>query len=571
MAVFFNGQLLVTPTTASAVNDDAMRNQNLSVGNVAAFVGKSAGGKPKTALRFGNPNEARRVLRSGELLDAVLKAFSPSAQTGGPQEVVVVRVQPALQSTLDLKDSADKVIIKLTSTGYGIGENQLKVRIEDGSLTGKRLTTQLGSAYYSNDNVGRTAFTVQYDGAAAAATLDVTADTVSITVDAAPAIEIPLVEFSTVEALVDRINSIPDFIATVEDRSHAKPTLNALDFVAAADVKAGPLAVKADLQAVIDWFNGAGEGYVSAERVADAGTAPANIPFTFLEGGSDGLTTQTDWSDAFDALQTVDVQWLTPISGEASIRVMADTHAHFCSNQLRRERRCIVGMPEGSTDEEALQAARELGSDRTSLVHLGYYDYDLTGKLVLFPPYQTAALIAGAFSGVSPGTALTNKTISVRGLERDLVNPTDTDPLIRGGVLCVENTEQGYKVVQSISTWLANDNYNRVEQSTGAALDFTCRNVRNAIDALRGQKGSGLALSRAISITDSVLRELAREEPQGPGVLAGDATHPPYRNITATIEGDVIRVEFECSPCIPLNYVLATIYAVPYSGSASAA
>ena len=38
MAVFFNGQLLVTPVTASAVNDDAMQSQNLTVGNALAIV-----------------------------------------------------------------------------------------------------------------------------------------------------------------------------------------------------------------------------------------------------------------------------------------------------------------------------------------------------------------------------------------------------------------------------------------------------------------------------------------------------------------------------------------------------
>jgi len=570
MAVFFNGRLLETPTTASVVNDDAMRNQNLSVGNVLALIGKSAGGEPKTALRFGTPAEAKKVLRKGELLEAVLKAFAPSNMTGGPQSIVAVRVNPAIQSSLVLKDADAADVITLTSTNYGLGENQIKVRIEDGSVSGKRITTQLGNDYYAADNVGRTAFTVQYTGAEATATIDVSATAVTLTAGAQPAISIPLTEFATVEALVDRINSEAGFAASVEDRSHTKATLNALDFVTGADVKTAPLAVKADLQAIVDWFNGAGEGFVTAVRADNVGTLPANVPFTFLTGGSDGATTNADWSDAFDALQSVDVQWLTPISGDDAIRAMADTHVHFCSNQLRRERRAIVGTASGTSHGDAKAAAKMLNSDRTSLVHVGHYDYDATGKLVLFEPYMTAAMIAGAFSGVNPGTPLTNKTLAVRGLEFDVLNPTETDDLIRGGVLCVENTETGYKVVKSISTWLVNDNYNRVEQSTGFALDFVARNVRNALDELRGAKGNPLALSRAVSITDTTLRELAREEPQGPGVLAGNAESPAYRNIKATLEGDVVRVEFECSPVIPVNFVLATIYAVPFTGSASA-
>lgn len=571
MSVFFNGQLLTTPTTASAINDDAMRNQNLSVGNVAAFIGKAAGGEPKKALRFGSPKEAKAVLRSGELLDAVLKAFAPSAETGGPQTVVAVRVNPAVQAALTLKNASSVDVIDLKSTGYGLGENLIKVKIETGSLSGKRLTTQLGTAYYSTDNVGRRAFTVSYSGAEASATIDVTGSSVVLSAPAGTAVAtIALAEFATVDQLVDRINVVPGFSAAVEDRSGAKPTLNGLDFVTAGDLKAGAVTVRADLQAIVDWFNGVAEGFVTATRKPNAGTVPRNIPFTFLAGGSDGTTTVADWAAGFEVLQSVDVQWLTPVSGDPAIHAMTDTHVQFCSNQMRKERRAIVGTASGTTDEQAIDAAKALNSDRTSLVHLGHYDYDATGKLVLFEPYLTAAIIAGAFAGVNPGTPLTNKTIRVRGLERDLRNPTDTDPLIIGGVLCLENTDQGYKVVKSISTWLVNDNYNRVEQSTGVALDFTARNVRQALDVLRGQKGNPLLLSRSNSITESTLKELARPEPQGPGVLAGDADNPPFRNIKSSLEGDVLRVEYECKPVIGVNYVLNTIYAVPFSGVATA-
>ena len=108
--------------------------------------------------------------------------------------------------------------------------------------------------------------------------------------------------------------------------------------------------------------------------------------------------------------------------------------------------------------------------------------------------------------------------------------------------------------------------FNRVE----TALDFTVRNVREALDVLRGTKSNPILLSRAIATAKSTLTELAREEPQGPGVLAGDDASPAFRNITAAIEGDVLRVQYECSPVIPNNYILVTVYARPYTGSATA-
>lgn len=571
MPVFFNGRLLTTPTTASVVNDEAMRNQNLSVGNIAAFVGSSSGGAPKTDLRFASPSQAKKVLRSGELLEAVLKAFDPSDETGAPAEVIAVRVNPAVQSELVLAGASSADVIKLKSIGYGLGENQVNVKIENGTLLGKRVTIQRERSYFTGDNIGRAALSVKYTGAETTAQISVTGTTVTLAAPAATTVAtIELVDFPTVGALVDRINAVAGFQASVEGRSDTQPSLNALDFVTDQSVKTTAFTVRADLQAIVDWFNGTNQDLVRAERMAGAGSLPSNIPFTYLAGGADGITTFNDWADAFESLQRVNVQWITPISPDAAIHALSDTHAAFCSDQLRKERRSICGTAAGMENDDAMDAAKALNSDRTSLVHLGYYDYDLSGKLVLMPPYMTAAMIAAAFSGVNPGTPLTNKTVKVRGLERDLINPTETDELINAGVLCLENTEAGYKVVKSISTWRQNDNYNRVEQSCGFALDFTVRNVREAVDVLRGGKGNPLLLSRAVSIAQSTLAELARQEPEGPGVLAGDADSPAYRNIKATLEGDVVRLEFECSPVIPANYILVTVYAVPYSGSASA-
>lgn len=571
MSVFFKGRLITSPATSSVVNDDAMRNQNLSVGNVVALVGRSAGGKPKTPLRFGSPEEAEAMLVSGELLEAVLAAFNPSAETGGPTTVVAVRVQPATQATGVIKDSTAATVINLVSTGYGVIQNQLAYKVEAGSVSGLRITTQRGADYYSKDNIGRKAFTVSYAGAELTATVTVNASQLVLHAPAGTVVAtLPFSVSPTVQDVVDRINAVVGFSAEVDGDSYTNPTENGLDFVTAQTVKSAPYTVTADLQEVVDYINGAQEGYLTATRATNVGTKPAVSPLQFLTGATDGTTTNNDWGDAFEALQSTDVQWLCPISADPSIHAMADAHAAYMSDVAGKERRVIVGTALSTSDTAALAAAKALNSDRTSLVHIGHYNYGLDGKLKLFAPYISAALVAGMFSGVNPGTPLTNKSIKVRGLERDLRNPTDTDQLIQGGILCLENTDQGYKVVQSISTWLTNDNYNRVEQSVGVALDFTLRNLRQGLDVLRGQKANPIALNRAVSITQSILTELARAEPQGPGVLAGNTENPAFRNIVATINGDVLRVQFEASPVLPLNYVLVTCFAVPFSGSATA-
>lgn len=564
--VFFGGRVYTTPVTASAIDDSAMRNRGVSVGNLGVLIGVSSAGQPKTALRFGSPQEARDTLVSGELLDAVLAAFDPSQEVGGPAVIMAMRVNPATQSTLNLNNSAAAALITLTSTGYGLRENQTKVKVEAGTNTGKRVTLARGASSYVGDNLTRNMLTAQYTGAQATATVTVNGGTVTLAAPAGTTVAtIDLGVYTTVQAVVDRINAVTDWVASAASGSADRGSI-AFDTVAAVSAKTA-LTLKADLQAVVDWFNGNSQPLVRAARAANSTTAAndlANVAFTYLAGATDPAVANADWTDCFTELQRHDVQWVTPVSSNSAIHAMADAHVQYMSTVGRKERRCVVGSDLGTTDAAAIAAAAVLNSDRTSLVHLGHYDYNLDGALTLYPPYISAARVLGMFCAVSPGTPLTNKLFKCRGLERVLRNPTDTDVLINGGVFCLELTELGFKVVQSITTWLANDNYNKVEQSTGWALDYAARSVRTAVDVLRGQRTTPILLSRAISIADGVLRELARPEPQGPEVIVS------YRNIQASAEGDVVYVEFECQPVIGANFILVTIYAVPYSGAAAA-
>jgi hypothetical protein len=341
MPVFFNGRLLVTPAVASVVDDSAMFNRNPSTGNVLAIIGQSTGGKPATALRFGSAHEARDVLIDGEALKAIEKAFDPSAQVNGPSEIVFVRVNPATQAALAIKDGSAATVINLLSTGYGRIFNQAKVKIETGTNKGKKITSQFGNDVYSQDDVYRDALSVTYTGANGTATVAVSQTQLTLTDAGATVIE--LSDFPTVANLVERINSVPGYAAAVIDGNGEKPTLNALDTLAATSVKNLTVTVTGVLQAIIDYLNSAAEGLLTATRQAGAGTVPANIPFTYLAGAVDGNVTNTEWQAAFDALQSVDVQWVVPLSSSSSIHAMADTHVAYMSNVARMERRAFVG------------------------------------------------------------------------------------------------------------------------------------------------------------------------------------------------------------------------------------
>ena len=655
MPVFFNGKLLVTPAVATRIDDSAMANRNLTVPNNLAIIGQAEGGQPKTVIRIGNPIEAQEVFKSGELVDAIKKAFAPSPETNSPQYVFAIRVQPATISRLVLaqtgvaetgalqaigeNDPLAQIVldaealgasdghyngfrIKMTSgaakgetnlitgyiaetkvadiryrwkttpaaedtyelvpaalclesTDYGIGADRIKVKIADGTITGtKYISTSFDSDEYLVDNLGAVYFTIQYTGAAASALIDITADQIVVKAGEAGA-EVAiatcnLASYDTVAKVADFFDAQPDIDAVAMADYREFPTLAKLDYVTGQDIKTAVTDITANLQAMVDWLNGLSEPFVAAYRPAQAGALPVNMVYTYLFGGTATAPTTADWQACFDALQAEDVQCIIPLSSSSAIHAMALTHCQYMSDVAGMERRAIVGGPIGETTAQIKARAKALNHDRIYLVAPGFKDYNASGVLVTYAPYMEAALLGGMITGSDPGTSLTNKILAISGLAQKFRIPTDTDDLINGGVIAVAETREGYKVIQSVSTWLANGNYNRVEMGTGFAVDFIVRNVRNALRPLIGQKGTPGILGRAVSITETTLKELARPAPLGPEVITGDESNPPYKNITAELEGDVLRVFFQCSPVVPVNYIPVGISVVPYSGSANA-
>jgi hypothetical protein len=80
-------------------------------------------------------------------------AFNPSAETGSPSRVAVVRVEEAIQSGLTLLDGNGNPVIALQSADYGAHTNGIRVTVESGSQAGKRVTVQHDNQYFTKDNL----------------------------------------------------------------------------------------------------------------------------------------------------------------------------------------------------------------------------------------------------------------------------------------------------------------------------------------------------------------------------------------------------------------------------------
>ncbi len=573
---FFNGNLTSTPGAASKVDDSALVPANPGIGNVLAIVGVTFGGQPNTPLPFGDPTQLAGTLVSGELLTAMNKSFAPSndEDVNAPATVYAVRVGQATQSTLVLNDYGGTPCIELTSSLYGLGANLLKAKVAAGSIKGVAITTQVGNTYYTQDNLARDAFTLQYSGPAASAQMTISdPNTVYLYAPAGEQVAaIDLTAFPTVAQLVDQISAVPGFAATVAPASMLAQALGGLDYVSGADVLTTPYTATANLQACIDWFNGATQGFCTATRAGlTAGHQPAPADWQFFMGGTAPAATYADWSAAINSLQAVDVQHVSVLSGDPAVHAMADAHVQYMSTVGKRERRAYIGPPLGTPMSAVPALVAALNSDRTLFCWPGYLDYDAAGNLVTLAPYQSAVLVAAGFAGMVPGNAMTNKTVTARGLEVIVRVPTDTDVLIQAGACVLKASATGFKVVRSVSTWLENNAYDKVEVSCGIALDYAVRSIRDDLEVLVGKKNGPLLGGRAVSRTDTICRQLQVPEPIGVGVLVGDADSPAYRNITAAVSGDSVTVSLQLSPAIPDNFIDVAVSAVPYSGTVTTA
>jgi hypothetical protein len=585
----FAGQIYIRPQVVSNVDDSRLVGPNDANAINLAIIGVATGGKPSVPLTFTTARDARSLLRSGELLDAIERAYAPGSNAAGAYQITAVRIGTATQGTLSLKDASAAAVITLTSTDYGSHNNLLAVAIAPGTISGSKITiSKVGTGIgddinFTSDNVGRNAIEIRYGadftgtaitgaaGTAGTATVAYTTGgsptatlTTTITGATTDNLNIDLYQYTTLQQVADQINAQGHYTAAV-----VGPDPNAssrgLDALTTASIFGANLTLTANLQAQLDYFNTLSD-LLTATKVAGAAAPAANMPKTYFSGGSDGSApVNTDWQNAFDVLQSQDVQIIVPISGDATIHAMANTHCQTMSSpQYKRERIAIVGGVAGESVTQVQARAVNLNSDRCQLVYPGLLDMatDNSGTVVTIPPYLVAAQKAGLTSALAIGTSATNKTIGARGLEI-ILKPSDIDNLVDSGVTVIENRtspQPGYRIVQDLLSWQTDKRYTRREFSTKMALDEVARELRATLESRIGSTNGPALVAAVRSDLTSTLNRLAQI-----GILVGGASVPAYDNLTITATGDQLRADVQVSIAVPANFFFITVFPTVFS------
>jgi hypothetical protein len=570
----FGGAGTRRPTVRFVLDDTNLNAFSTGVLRVVALLGTAQGGEPGVPQLWNTPTAAALVLRGGDLFEAIRYVYAPSAEILGASLVYTVRVAGtgSARATVTIDDASAVDSIKIDARNWGVLDNQIQIKVEDGSdqvtyPSGKKVTVSRGSDVYFKDNIYRAAFSLRYTGLGTACALTITATSLTTTATGATGdnLNLAFATYTTLDALIAAINGTVGgvYTAILLSPDGGDSTLE-LGQVTALDIKTALKNITLIRQAITDWLNSDAQPLVVASKPAAAKTFPANVT-AYLAGGADGSApTAANWQAGLDALTTLNVSLITPLSFDPAIHDKVRVHVETVSADGKRPRRAFVGGALGeytTTLNTILARPRAINSDRVAFLGQGVKLYNSAGALTTFSPPFLAAMICGMQAGLPEiGDPLTFKQVAMSGLEW-VPTGAEIELLIEGGVLPIEYVETRgfFRVVRGISTWLKSDAYNRVEISTGDALDEVIRRVVTDLERFIGRKSAPILVHLIASQTETTLITLTRDN-----VIVGE---PAYQNISVQLTGDVAYVEFECSPAIPLNFIGVTIHANVFSGS----
>ncbi len=537
----------------------------VSEGNLC-IIGVSKGGKPRELYEFSDVAEAKEVLLSGQLLEAVGAAFSGSSDYV-PQSVFAMRINNGVRAESTLKKgNAD--VLKLYSSDYGMHQNQIKYWLRDGSTTGKKLLVSYKGEQTEIDDIEKKSFSLEYTGEAANAVASVTPTALTLTATDAEGATVETDSFvfsfddyETLSALKERIDDTGVYACTLFDTSDSAKTAE-LDSVANVNVKTAEAVFYSNLQALIDAF--ASVSYIGDVEILGSSRAVPenNDSWTFFSGGSDGTSIYDDWCAAIDELENHDIQIIATMTTDETVQTYLQTHCENMSAvSKKKERTCWLGMSRGVSVENAVARAKGVNSPFASLVTTGANVSNIvTGKTEDVSAAYVACMCAGMEAAMSSSNPLTNKTLKVNSFEREYKD-TELNKLIAGGVVTFGKNDDGELVCIRCVTTYQGDFLIQNERSMWRSVLFMDRDFRKAFNR---RIGTNAAPSESSIIT--ALTAKSREWYAADLITKAD-DGSLFQNAKVRFDGDKCYLTFDRYIRAPNNFVFITATNKVYSST----
>jgi hypothetical protein len=606
MGVYFNGRYYIKPQVATYVDDNALTPVGLVGANVIGMMGPSKDGVPNQGYLITSLTDATEIFKEGPLVDGISAAFAQGAlyiwatRVGGSYAGGTFSNVPSRSSATVTN------LFTLRSVGYGAHANNTVVTFTCSSPLVYNRVLDISVAAENNkiETLGMASNVIKFANANAnTVTFTIAVDTgvyVLVITDGGGGNTSPDINLGSYSNMFDLKTGIDAAMAAATPAPITSVTVTVVDSLGGTggiQLDSGAFSATTGaynylsntVKRAFDWLNSSLQPYVIAEQIANAFTTAVNknltvltaAPFT-LTGGTYGAVptiNATSYEGVLaEVYEDLDLDLVVPIvdnylvwagvdnSLGAAIFQFLYLHCKMMSETKSEERIGLVGFNFGANDDSVtatISNAALYNSPYISLCSPRLKFYSLQGVLKTWNGTYTAAAIAGMIANYPVGEPITNKTLSGITDLSTIFKNADILQLIDNGVLTIERVRGiGYKVVQGVTTWISDDNFNRKELSVRLVTNYVAKNCRENLKQFIGRKNSLFMLETIKGSLISVLKDLEDE-----GVIVGTTTYPAYRNITLTADGDVVRVSFECSPVLPINYILITIHATIFKAT----
>lgn len=469
------------PHTEILVDTSAITGASSGSDKLVMMIGSAKGGQPNTVYKVRNYVQAKAIFRGGELLDALEMAWNPSGASPGAGDILVMRVEDAKPAKLT--QGPLEFVTKL----YGEEANQVQLTLETETLlkhNSRNLTVSFPQDGYEQTyrNIGDI-FTVTYDGDKAYAGIEITEGKLTLYVgddDPTASTKVfPIGADRQANVLANDINSVSGFHAKMPSSGNKNIRTSGLDKLAKTKIEEDGVEVTGILADIVKQL--AYDDYVTV-NVKDS-TNLEDFGPTLLTGGEDGIVPET-WADKISKFANEGGYYLVPLTDKPAVHAEALAFVVDRSNQ-GDPMRTIVGAGFNESPEQLLNRSASLRNGRCMLVGFSGTTNMTDGRVQEVPAYMYAAQVAGLASGLSIGSSITFKQLTITNLST-IFDGSQLDTLNAGGVVMAEfvrnRQNTNFRLVDDVTTYNDSSDPVRNQMAVGEANDFLVSELRIKLD-----------------------------------------------------------------------------------------
>jgi len=379
----------------------------------------------------------------------------------------------------------------------------------------------------------------------------------------------------TLGQLVDLINATGKYSAQLLGPSGAVNALE-LDHYNMIECKAMPVKLRMDDFLLVNIINTT-SAIMTATSVGGYGELAPAIA-TFLTGGSDGVSTNTDFANGFEAFQEERINVVVPLISASvgsldidSINALASAHATWgWSTDGKSERACFVSKK--GTKAEFKKACQTLNNGFVNCFGQSVTVLNSKNTLANQDPWAFACVAAGMRAGLEVGEPLTFKGINVNNLfvADGSWNPkTDFNEMIAAGCTIGEGVDGGgFRIVLGNTTYGIDPSfvYNResVVQAAGYVAYDLRFNLELTFTGTKAKTGSATAIANFIKSRMTAYL--------GADIIVGDDLNGGLgyyaKTLRVNVNGDAAAINVAITPVQGIDFILPTIYLADIQQSA---